>query len=258
MQVDRKRITNMFCSNCGEKLDLNVNFCHKCGHKLNSNNVVSNPPQEEEKEYISKFEGEKVLFSIYGLNKPSFRVFPNINDSIDVVTKEVCDVIFTDKRMCLLSTNGNIKSPSISDVFIPIGGLVGFATASLLNAAIDKYKNSKHKKNIEAEPTALEIDILCLQGKGIYSVGELDIEIFKEKNTFFNTVGNDRKYFHISFTGNYQYKDEIIRGSIIHIFAGPVKETADLLRKNISSKVTITDMYRDEVKNLQYLRNKLS
>jgi hypothetical protein len=250
----------MFCTKCGTKNSDTSQFCFSCGNSVSviDTQVANTSQVAEAKPYISPYEDEETIFSIRGRNLPDKRVFPKDKKDIPLLNSPDCDIFYTNRRICLTVGDPNIKEPAPTKWFIPVGGGVGALANLALQGAINGYRKSQFKKKNGAFYEPAEIDIMCLAGNAIYSKGPVKIEIFKDKAGFFNTIGNDPKYMNIAFTGDYQYQDRIIKGSIIHVFTGDVNGTIKELNKLSLASVEISSLHRNDIENVKYISSKLS
>jgi hypothetical protein len=247
----------MFCTKCGTNNSTEAQFCFKCGNKLSEVESQKLSTTAVVKPYQSPYEDEETVFDIRGRNPAEKRIFPKDKPSIPLLNSPHCDIFYTTRRMCLTIGDPNVKEPAPTKWFIPIGGGIGTLANLVLEDAINGYRKSQFKKKHGSFYAPEEIDIMCMAGNAIYSKGPLHIEIFKDKLGFFNTVGNNPKYMNIAFTGDYQYQDRTIRGSIIHVFTGDVDGTIKELRKLKTSTIELTKMYRNDIENIQYIESKL-
>ena len=246
----------MFCSNCGTSNVDEAKFCANCGTKIS--NVSQAPEISSAKEYISPYQDEENIFIIKGKNPPKRRIFPKDKNQISILSNPVCDLFLTTKRLCLTIGDPNIKEPSATKWFIPIGGGIGAIANMLLQDTINGYKNSQFKKKHGQIYAPAEVDIMCLAGNAIYSIGPLKIEIFNEKVGFFKAIGTDPRHISIAFTGDFQYQDKIIKGSILQIFSDTAKDMANLLRKVQNASIEITDKHWNDEADIKYITSKLS
>lgn len=249
----------MYCTKCGAQNLNQSNFCFKCGAPLEKGDeaIVQSGSENEFNEYRSPYENEEVVFSIRGRNRPEMRIFPQNKDQIPLLNSPDCDIFYTSKRICLTIGDANAKEPSPTKWFVPVGGGIGAFANLALQGAINGYRRSQFKKKHGDFYSAAEIDIMCMAGNAIYSVNPLRIDIFKEKPGFFNTIGNDIRYMNIAFTGEYQYQDRIIRGSIIHVFTGDVNDTALVLKGLSTASIQIANQYRNDAENSRYITSRL-
>ena len=246
----------MFCNKCGSKNQDESKFCSACGAGL----LVGT--KEDERVYRSPYEDEETVFSIRGRNLTEQRVFPRHKQDIPLLSSPDCDIFYTTRRVCLTVGDPSVKEPAPAKWFAIVGGVIGGGVGALANLAlqdaINGYKNHQFKKKHGSFYAPAEIDIMCLAGNAIYSKGPVLIEIFKDKAGFFNTIGNDPKYMNIAFTADYQYQDQVIRGSIIHVFTGDVNGTIKELKKLSEASIAVSSLHRNHAENVAYIAAKLN
>lgn len=249
----------MFCTQCGTKNSDADKFCSNCGNNLSIKEIQIKKFSSDDdiKPYVSPYEDEETLVSLIGLNRPEKRVFPNDKKDIPLLNNPHCDFFYTTRRVCLTMGDPNVKEPTPTKWFIPLGGGLGMLANSALQGAINGYRKSQFKKKHGALYEPAEIDIMCLAGNAIYSNGAVHVYIFKDKLRFFNTIGNDPKYMNIAFMANYQYQDRLIKGAILHPFSGDVDSTIKQLKKQYSTTVEVSGFHRNDEENMKYLVSKL-
>lgn len=250
----------MFCNNCGTQNVNEAKFCMKCGAPMPLTNSAHDIDKniDSTKKYISQYEDEEMIFLIRGKNPPKRRIFPKEKSVIPLLNSDSCDLLLTTKRLCLTLGNPNIKEPNPTNWFIPIGGGIGALANLMLQDAINGYKNSKFKKKHGDFYTSAEIDIMCLAGNAIYSISPLKVEIFNEKAGFFNTIGNDKKSISIAFSGEYNYQDRTIKGSILQMFSDSAKDMVNILKKISTESVDIVETRWNDDGDIKYISSRLS
>ena len=246
----------MFCTNCGSHNANEAKFCANCGTKIAGQVEVNQPKTSNE--YISPYESEEIIFSVKGKNPPKRRIFPKDKDHIPLLSNPACDLFLTTKRLCLTMGDPNIKEPSPTKWFIPIGGGVGAIANMLLQDAINGYTNSQFKKKHGQIYAPAEIDIMCLAGNAVYTKGPLKIEIYPEKIGFFKAIGNDPRHVSAAFIGDFQYQDRVIKGAILQLFSDSAKDLLKLFQKVEGSSVHISETNWNDDGDIKHITSRLS
>ena len=250
----------MFCTNCGVRNANEAKFCPNCGTQIPQtiSPIQATDEKSNANEYISPYENESTIFLVRGKNPPKRRIFPKNKSEIPLLNNPVCDLLLTDKRLCLSLGDPNIKEPSATKWFIPIGGGIGAIANLLLQDTIDRYKHSQFKKKHGQFYAPAEIDIMCLAGNAIYSKGPVKIQIFNEKVGFFKAIGTDPRHISVAFTGDFQYQDKVIKGSIIQICSDTAKDMAQILRKMEGASIEITNTHWNDDGDIKFITSQLS
>ena len=231
----------MQCTKCGKGIAHGANFCGECGQQIiaESSGSVDAQAEEANSAYTSEFNNETINACLRG-GKPGF-VFEETDLAIGFFKKDAYDLVRTDKRICVLLGEKDIKNPEPSSAWLPVGGPVGGAANVLLKFAINSYRNKKFIKQHGAGPSAEQIDLLCFQGNGIYAAAPIRVYLFKGRQSFMGLIDSVPVEHTLFYCGQFHYQGQLLRGGIYQIFGGTVSEARTAAMKTAGVELIVID-----------------
>lgn len=200
----------MFCSNCQFSVQRTDNFCGKCGTPIRGEQPIS---ESNVQNFSSMYEGEKLLKVFRRHN--AVKIF-NDDTHIAFLQESPIDIFFTNKRICLTSSNEDAKKPNKISLLLPLGGAIGFGLNSIAVDAVNFARDKLFENKVGGTPTAIQFDSMCGEDSCIFSYGNVTAIMNKKKTrSLFEFAIGEEKTTEIAFMSKFQTSKGLISGGFI-------------------------------------------